>query len=734
MAQTLNRKQSIVYFSDIVGYTLLMGKDEDHAFELMKQNLELHQEIFSRYRGKIIKELGDGILAIFETAEEAIKASYEIQKEWQKSKELQLRIGLHCGGIILDHGDVYGDAVNVASRVQSIGVPSCILFSSKVLEQLPKDFEFNYVNLGPFRLKNVAKELELYAVTDKPLATPKRAEMIKTVKFQEREPWKFWVAFAATISILLFLIYSLIWNNYTWEKDKSVAVLPFLTIDPKNPQDVFSKDITQEIINHLSEINDIKVISYPSIKDITNPNLNLDSLAKVLEVSTILKGSIQYLNDMTKVNVQFIDVEEDKNLWTASFTRGGQDMLRIQSIIAQEISRVLGISLSAKEEAEIGKVLTSSPEAYEWFLKAKEEYSKYKLENLEYAEEYFKKAIEIDPNFTMAYAGLADTYVQYPNFGKDNSWYDSSFAVSSLGLRIEPNNAELYKNRGNLYYYFGQIQNAKLSFETAITIKPNYSEAIGNLATVNFSLGNLNKALEGQIRSADLNPLNHIPFQMTGWIYKILGNNNEAIKWLNKAISLSQDPTNLSLLASIYISEGKINEAKELIPQSLTNSPNFANYESAGFISFFVDDLENAKIYYEKSIQSNEYFLVDHFFIVPINYAFLLKLDGENDIADSLLTNAITIREQALNRGEEDHNIYFELASAMAVKEKNKEALEYLQKAYEHGWRDLFFVDYNPVFEKIKNSPTYRKIEDQIQSAIDRENNSLKFGTLERNK
>jgi adenylate cyclase len=734
MAQTLNRKQSIVYFSDIVGYTLLMGKDEDHAFDLMKQNLELHQEIFSKYRGKIIKELGDGILAIFETAEEAIKASYEVQKEWQKSKELQLRIGLHCGGIILDHGDVYGDAVNVASRVQSIGVPSCILFSSKVLEQLPKDLEFTYVNLGTFRLKNVAKELELYAVTNKPLATPKRAEMIKTVKFQEREPWKFWVAFAATISIFLFLIYSLIWNNYTWEKDKSVAVLPFTNVNAQSPQDAFSIDITQEIISQLSEIADIKVISFSSIKDISDSNLDLDSLGEALEVSTILKGSIQYLNEMTKVNVQLIDIEENKNLWTESFTRSGENLLQIQSIIAKEISRVLGISLTAKEEAEIGKVITESPEAYNLYLLAKKEYSNYNMEGFTRAAEYYKKAISIDRNFTMAYAGLADTYSQFAANTAETAWYDSSNIVTEKGLLIDPNSAELYKTRGNTFYYQGKLESAKKSFENATLIKPNYSEAIGNLATIDFSQGYLEDALNGQIRSASLNPNNQVPFRIAGWINRIIGNNTEALEWLKKSLNIAPNPVTYSLIGTAYISENRIEESKKLIPEILEKNPNTNGYESAGLINFFSKDFAQAKENYEKSILSFENFREDYYFTVPINYSYLLIQEGDNKTADSLLNNSIFIREEALSRGEKDANLLFDLACAYAAKKQTSQSLNYLNEAFENGWRDLFFIEYNPIFDYLRSNPEYRNITQKISAEVEREKNKINATSLERSR
>ncbi|PZX53818.1 class 3 adenylate cyclase [Algoriphagus ratkowskyi] len=722
MNHDLNRKQSIVFFSDIVGYTLLMGRDEDQAFELMKQNLELHKKVLTAYHGLVIKELGDGILATFETAEEALNASFEIQKEWLKTNELKLRIGLHCGGIILDHGDVFGDAVNIASRVQSIGVPSCILFSSKVLEQIKPYSHFEYVSLGSFRLKNVAKELDIYALSNHPLAVPKRKEMISTIKFQEKEPWKFWVALSVAILLSILLIYSLVWNGYTWEKDKSVAVLPFETIGVIEGQDTYSKDVTEEIIDQLSEINDIKVISYSTVSYFTLGNINIDSIAKVLKVSTILRGSIQYLGEMTKVDVQLIDSEKNKNLWTESFTRNGKDLLTIQSEIAKEISRVLGISLTAKEEAEIGKVITSSPEAYEWYLKAKDHYAKYTLADMKIAAEYYKKAIEIDPNFTLAYAGLANSYAQFPSLSEDQSWYESSLEVSEIGLQIDPNNAELYKCRGNIYYNLGQINNAKRSYETALSSNPNYSPAIGNLATINFSMGNLSESLIGQKKSSSLNPINYKPYQIAGWIYRIFNQPKEALNWLNKSISLAEDPDTYSLIATVFISNDKIKDANELIPKTLTQEPNYKNFESAGFISFFSKKYPEAEQYYKKSILEHSDFEEDLYYVVPINYSFLLLNKGDKIIADSLLKKAIEIREKAISENNDDYNIRLDLAAAMAIKKQNQEALRYLRDAFDYGWRDLFFVTQNPIFYILKDDPTFEEIISLVQQEIEKEN------------
>lgn len=734
MSTLLNRKLSVVFFSDIVGYTKLMGRNEEEAFELVTQNLRVHTEIMAKFNGQIIKELGDGILGVFETAEEALQASIEIQKVWIELGKLQLRIGLHCGEVIYDHGDVFGDAVNIAARIQGIGIPSCVIFSEKLIPLIEHRPDLTFNRLGTFQLKNVEKNIVLNALTNAPCSKPERKDLLKNIRSQEKSVWKFWTGTVIASSLILILIYSLIWNEYTWEKEKSVAVLPFTNVDPKTLQDVYSIDITQEIISQLSEINDIKVISYRSVENITNPNLDLDSLAKALKVSTILKGSIQYLGGNTRVNVQLIDVEENKNLWTESFIRSGENLLQIQSVIAKEISRVLGISLTAKEEAEIGKVITSSPRAYNLYLMAKNEYSNYTIEGFMKAGEYFKKAIEIDPNFTMAYAGLADVYTQYASKTAESNWYDSSKTVSEKGLLIDPNSAELYKTRGINFYYLGQLDNAKKSFETALSIKPNYSEAIGNLATVDFSQGNLEEALKGQQRSSLLNPNNQVPFRIAGWIYRIIGNNNEAMKWLNKSLDLSPNPVTYSLIGTTLIAQNKIDESLNLIPEILETNPNTIGYESAGLISFFSRKYSLAKENYEKSILSFENFREDYYFTVPINYAFLLNQEGNHQIADSLLSNSITIREEALLRGEKDANLLFDLACAYGVKHQTKESLDYLNAAFENGYRDLFFIEYNPIFDHLKSNPEYQDIIRKINIELEKVRDKLNATSLERSR
>ncbi|TXE05169.1 adenylate/guanylate cyclase domain-containing protein [Algoriphagus aquimarinus] len=732
MNQELNRKQSIVYFSDIVGYTLLMGQDEEYAFELMKQNLELHTRVLSKYHGLVIKELGDGILATFETAEEALKASLEIQKEWITTGELKLRIGLHCGGVILDHGDVFGDAVNVASRVQSIGVPSCVLFSSKVLEQLPQISKLTYVSLGAFRLKNVAKELEIYALSNTPLAVPKRKEMISTIKSQEKEPWKFWVGLGVAVLLSIFLIFSLLWNDYTWEKDKSVAVLPF-TNTISNPDLMFFADgLTEDVISHLSKIEGIKVIDKDAVSKYQDSEIPLDSIARMLDVSTILKGSIEWIGDKIRINVQLIDPIENKNLWTETFNREVKDIFKVQTEIASTIATVLNINLSSKEKEQISKEQTNSFEAYELYLKGKESYGRSnKSETLE-SIRHFKSALNIDPNYALAYTGLADSYARLVYYGEEETWLDSSLKANGHALDIDPYLEEAYKSAGSVYYYQGNIDLAQIALEKALVLNPNLSGAIGNLATVYMTQGDLIRALDLQIKSASLNPTNYIPTQITGWIYRILGHQETAINWLEKSNTITFDAVTAEQLAYVYLEQGDKTKALKMIDVILENNTTNSvyNYSSAGYIAFMAGNMDRSIELFEKVLQLNPNTVDDIYDSTPIFLAHAYLQKGDKSQAKLLTDIALNARETSVESIKNDSNLWFDLAQLEAIRNNKTLLVQYLNQAFTSGYRDVFQIRTNPIFKDYLKDPALKKVLNQIDTKLYELNQELQSNDL----
>ncbi|GMQ28340.1 tetratricopeptide repeat protein [Algoriphagus confluentis] len=736
MNQNLIRKQAVVYFSDIVGYTRLMGKDEDGAFQLMKENLKVHQRIFSKHGGQIIKELGDGILGVFENPEGAIKASLEIQREIIVKGKFQLRIGLHCGDIIFDHGDVFGDAVNQSSRIQSVGIPSSILLSDQLHRTLSEDITDQTVRLGGFNLKNVEQKVELHALTIPPLAIPKRADVLQNIRYQERSPWKYWMGIGIVFLLLTMVTYSVFWKGNVWEKDKSVAVLPFVNLSGNPELDYFTDGLTENLIGQLTKINSIKTISYLTMAEYKGALLPLDSLANALDVSTILKGTVEQLNSGYRFKLQLIDTDENKNIWTDEYTRQGPDITQIQNEIARDIARVLNAQLTAEESIQIGKGETANAEAYDLLFQAKQlYYAGFGDSNLFFeAAELLKKAINLDPNYALAYTWLAKTYFQIAYDEPKGPWYDLSLEMSSKALELEPKLAEGYSARGMVYYDLGQYTKARNTMETALSFQPNLSDAIGNLATTNFASGNLLAALNLQKKAADLGPSSHLPYQNLGWIYKILGRFKEANRYFDRSLEISKNSTTYELKGISLIEQGKKEEALQLLDLlSLKDSSEF-HVRVAGSILFYSNEYDSAFNVWSISINRSLKSGFDKFYSTPINYAYLLKKRGENQFADSLLNAIVQIKVEAMSLGSEEYYLPLEISTAYAVKNQYPEAIKYLQIAYERGWRDYFFAEFNPAFEGLKNDSRYKKIISQIRDDLNRINQELNSTSLQRDK
>ena len=731
MQTELNRKPSIVYFSDIVGYTRLMGKDENAAFDLMTENLRIHKEVLVEYKGQIIKELGDGILAVFDSATNALNASLEIQKRCIAANKYQLRIGLQSGEIIFDHGDVFGDAVNVASRIQSVAIPSSILFSDRVFKEIYNDPSFQAIKLGGFELKNVDHTLELYALTNPPLVIPKRSEIIGNIKYQESSPWKIRLGILAIVLLLSALIYSMYWGDATWEKDKSVAVLPFQNLSEED-FDYFPNTLTENLIDQIAKISSLKTISYATMKSFLNPDTPLDSISSVVKVSTILKGSVEKLGSGVRINLQLVDVENNKNIWTESYTREGADIPQFQNEIAKEIARILNARLTAEEASQIGKGETSNPEAYDLLFKAKELYWPYKDSGLLAAADYLKQSIELDPNYALAYTWLAKMYYQMGFNHPDTTWYELSLEMSEKALALEPKLAEGFSARGATYYDLGQITKAKNSIDLATSFNPNFSEAIGNLATIHFVQGDLLKALELQDKSIQLSPKGYLPYQNIGWTYKILANYPEAHRWFNKSLEQSKMPETYELNAFTFIQEGKLDSA--LAQAEKVKKLTYVDLKVIGYIYFYSGELDSAFQSLEKEMANFDDGTYPKYTPVPIVYSYLLKLQGNTDLANTILKKSIEVKKEAIAQGYEDYYIPLDLATAYAVKNQPDESLQFLQMAYERGWRDYFFTEFNPIFKELRQNPGYVKILSQLQSNLSDVNTILATNSLQRNK
>lgn len=722
MNQSLNKKLSVVFFSDIVGYTQLMGRDEDTAYQLMKDNLEVHQHYFDKFNGTLIKELGDGVLATFDKAEDALNASLEIQKEWKSRGEIELRIGLHSGDIIFDRGDIYGDAVNIASRIQSIGVASCVLFSKQLKALLDSEDKFPNVKLGDFKLKNVERDLTLFALSAAPLVVPRREQMINTIKYQERKTWRYWVGIGLLISIIAVLVWFINWGEPSnWVKDKSIAVLPLKNLNADPSKEYFSDGLTEDIITQLSKINSLRVISRTSTVLYKNSQESNPEIALSLGVSTLLEGSVQWSGERLRIRVQLIDAISNQAIWAETFDLEMiEDLFEVQSRIASEIATKLQAEVTLSEIDQINKKPTSSFEAYEEYLKGRGHYYEYQLKNNESAIVSFKEAIKIDSTFALAWAGLGDAYAQmFGIFNYSSVWLDSSLYAGNMAIKMDPRLAEGYKAMGVAYYYDNQYQLALEYLEKAVEISPNHAQAIGNLATAYFITGQLDKSLELQRKAAGLNPKSFIPFQILGWNYRLLENQKQAQFWLRKSLSIKPSFDTYEQLGLSFLAEGKSDSVQSIVNQVeklIRNDPSVT--QVAGILSFMNRDYKNAENYLNRSIEEKEDWKSDPYFQAPIYLASIYKAEGKLDEAEYYINEKLNEYITELEGEKSDKEFAVLTAALYLMKDDKVKAFEYLNLAKNMNFQDYQTLEINPLFDPIRKDPDFMILIEEIKSEI----------------
>jgi TolB-like protein/class 3 adenylate cyclase/Tfp pilus assembly protein PilF len=726
------RTCAAIMFSDIVGYTALMGEDQELAFQLVKKNAKYHQEVINIHHGKLIKELGDGVLCYFPKGEEALAAAYELQQHYFKSKELSLRIGIHYGEVILDRHDVFGDAVNIASRLQTLGSPGSILFSHKIREDIDENSPLKPVSLGKFKLKNVKEPLEVFALSNAGLVIPKRGEILKLLESRLK---KFMVGGLVVLSLALvgFGIYhkSSI-NKLMAEPEKSIAVLPFENLGQTDTEDYLVEGLTEDIISQLSKISSLRVIaksgvstSYKDKKD------NLKSLGLALNVNYLLEGNVQLYKNQIRIRASLIDINSNKNIWAETYENNTDDIFSMQTEIAQAIAQSLSAKLTQAEIIQLEKKPTKSFTAYEYYHKGRDYYYKYDLENNLKAIAEFKMAFTNDPNFALAWAGLGDAYSQnYGRFGLGAIWIDSAILAAKKAIEIDSNSSEGYKAYSTAYNYLGKYEEALKLLQKAVKLNPNNPQALGNIGTVYQTLGKLDQSLIYQKKAAGLNPKLYIPFQLIGWTYRLLGDYENATNWLNKSLERSKNRETYEQLGLAYIAQNKPEIALELIPNLLSlldtarenkeikQIENAKIYESAGIILFFAGDMPRARSYFEKSIESNPQYGIDLWAYSPIYLGYFFKDEGNMIEAEVILEGALHLNLGEVKKQTEDSEHYFNLASIYSIIGNDSQSLFYLKLAKQKNWVDIFKATHNPIFRNLSKNKEFKKTIQEIEKNI----------------
>ena len=377
VTMSTSRQLAAIVFTDIVGYTSMMGEDEHNAIDVLVQNRKIHRNLISNYNGKWIKEMGDGVLASFQTVTDAVQCACSLLHECKAIEGLELRIGIHLGEVIFENGDIFGDGVNIASRLQS-NAPVGTIWVSEVVHN-------NITNKKGMLSKFVHEQT------------------LKNVKDPVR-------VFEVSIE-----------DNYTWhpatlqsEKpdvipEKSIAVLPFVNMSNDPDQEYFSDGIAEEILVSISHLKDLKVAGRTSSFQFKDVKIGLHEIGEKLGVRSVLEGSVRKQGDQLRVTAQLINVADGFHIWSESFDRKMENIFAIQDEIALAITEKLKVTLFENEVEVIYKTPTQNDEAYHLYLKGRFYLNKRGAE-MKKGLDYFQQAVDLDPNFALAYAGIADTW------------------------------------------------------------------------------------------------------------------------------------------------------------------------------------------------------------------------------------------------------------------------------------------------------------------------------------
>jgi adenylate cyclase len=476
------RRLAAIMFTDMVDYTTMSEKNEALALALLEEHRQLLRPVFSRHGGREVKTMGDGFLVEFPSALEAVRCALEIQQLMNtrnqsvpSEKKLLLRVAVHLGDIEHRDGDVYGDAVNIASRIQSLADPGGVCITQQVFDHVRNNEEFRTEALGKSQLKNVQMPTTVYRV----LPSTERTKLTKSEALEPRR----------------------------------VAALPLTILSSDHKDEYFADGLTEEIINTLSSIPELRVIARTSVMKYKQANKSVGEIGRELKVGTILEGSVRKAGDRVRITIQLIDVGSEAPIWAQKYDRELEDVFKIQTDIAERVAEALKVQLLRENRMLIEQKAPEDIGAYVLYLRGRYYWSKRTREDLEKAIAYFGEAIQKDPNYALAHAGMADCYTLMGRhlYLPRKEAYTKAREHAHKALELNDHLAEAHTSLAAvLMIYDWDWQPAEEHLRQAIHLNPNYAAAHYWHSVLLQTIGNLRESVTAAEKAQALDPLSPV--------------------------------------------------------------------------------------------------------------------------------------------------------------------------------------------------------------------------------
>jgi TolB-like protein/class 3 adenylate cyclase/Flp pilus assembly protein TadD len=595
------RKLAAILSADVEGYSRLMDDDEEATVRTLTTYRTAINDLVQQYRGRVVDNPGDNILAEFTSVVDAVNCAVEIQRDLaEKNAELpykrkmEFRIGVNLGDVIEEEDRIYGDGINIAARVEGLAEAGGICISGRAYDQVENKLGLEYENLGEHQVKNITRPISVYRVLSYPGAAAHRVVQAKAAVGKR---WRK-IAIAGGAVALAAVIVAGIWQFYQRQSERvepasvenmafslpdkpSIAVLPFDNLSG-NPEDEFIADgISESIITALSKTPKMFVIARNSTFTYKSKPVKVQEVAEDLSVRYVLEGSLQKSDDQLRINAQLIDAIAGNHLWAEKYDRNINDIFVLQDDITMKIITALQVKLSHGERANIIARGTDNLEAYLKVLQGMQHYQRVNREGDAIAQKLAKEAILLDPDYPAAYYLLSRTQMREVLFGTTKSPEMSlklSIENAKKAISLDDSFADAQALLGWLYTMTRQHDKGIAAAERALALDPNSVHAYTCLGlTLNYA-GRHEQAIEIYKKGIRISPIPSVNALFCLCVAcRDCGRYEEGIAAAKKAVQLS--PNSLyahTCLASCYALSGRNAEAKAEAAEVLRVDPNIS--------------------------------------------------------------------------------------------------------------------------------------------------------------
>src|SRR5436190_479092 len=520
-----HRQLAAIMFTDMVDYSALAQRDQSLALELLEEHRQVARSLFPRFNGTEIKTICDAFLVEFHSAFEAAQCAIEIQRTLAKrnhdvaaDRRIEVRIGIHIGDVVHRGGDVYGDGVNIAARIQAVAGAGGICVSTDVERQIHNTLEARLKKLAPTELKNIHVPMDLYRIVLPWEKDVQLKQAAPAVAVQGRR--KSWLVWTAAALFALAVIGGLVW----WRQlkttaqtplikaptAKSVAVLPFVNISPDKENEYLSDGITEDLSTALTQVKGLHVPARTSSFAFKGKTEDIRQIGEQLNVGTVLEGSVSKAGNKLRISAQLVNVADGFHLWAANYDREMTDILDIRSDISRRVVDALKVQLGLSETERLTKKPTETTEAYESYLLGRYELNKFTEAGFTNSVKHFKQAIALDPTFALAHAGLAEAYnmLGYWNYLPPKDAFPEAKRAAQKALDLDSDLAEAHTALAyTQFQYEWKFKEAEMEFKEAIRLNPSSVDARLGFCEYLIDLGRAQDAHNQLERARNVDPL-----------------------------------------------------------------------------------------------------------------------------------------------------------------------------------------------------------------------------------